>query len=148
MPDYTIITQEQALNRATIFQSNLAESKLRMLQTVIVGPSTNRTTFLANEANFTGYPVGGYNLAAWAGPGLVPTGGAVITSPQVQVAVVPVNGVVNVTNVLTGYWVENSSNETLLAAVYSPNRSMAVLTDQFPQAVQDIEGAVAPPPSS
>jgi hypothetical protein len=148
MADATIITFENSLNRATIFQTQLADSKLRMLQNILVGPGTNRTTLLANEDNFTGYPTGGYNLAAWAGPGLVPTGGAVLTSPQVQVEVVPVNGVVAVTNQLTGWWVETTNGATLIAGSFSPNRSMAVPTDQFPLTVQDIEGAVAPPPAS
>jgi hypothetical protein len=151
MPDTIIISTENSLNRAEIMQTELIASKLRFVQAPYV-PSlaSNRTALLAAEANFSGYPTGGYNLATWAGPGLVSTGGAIITSPAVQVAGAAnesVNGVLNVGNTLTGWWTETADNVTLITAAFAPNRSMNLLTDQFPYLVQDVEGAVSPPTS-
>lgn len=140
MADQTIITFENALNRAAIVQADLAASKLRLAQNITITPATNRANLVAAECNFTGYPSGGYNLATWAGPGLGPTGGAVITSPTVQVTPAANN---TIANNCTAWWVEDSTNRTLLTGVFNPGRNLVAPTDQFPFAVQDWEGLVA-----
>jgi hypothetical protein len=137
-----IVTNEMALNRAAILQTALAGSVLRLLQNFSPSPTTNRAVLEANEANFTGYPAGGYNLTAWTGPALPGTGGAAITSPSVIVAPNVAN---NVTNNLSGFWIESTGNTplTYLAASFTPVIPVLVPTDQFPIIVQDIEGVSA-----
>ncbi len=139
MPNSVLVTQEQALNRATVIQAKLAGTVLRLVQNFTPAYLTNRTQLLASEANFAGYPTGGYNLANWTGPGLSPSTGAILTSPQVIVAPNVSN---NVTNNLTALWIETTGNSpvTLLTGIINPTITVLAPTDQFPLIVQDVEG--------
>lgn len=138
------ITNEQAANRATLMKTTLADALLRLVQNLIPNQTTNRTVLLANEANFTGYPAGGYNTTNWTGPALLQTGGAVITAPS-QNVIPAANNVI--TNNLTGWWLETAGNSplTLLTGIINPALVVLLPTDQFPLLVQDFEGLVPAP---
>jgi hypothetical protein len=144
VPDNTLITQEAALNRATILQTALAASKLRLCVGITPNPATTAAELIAAEATFSGYTSGGYALATWAGPGKTSTGAGVITAPTIQIKIVPPMSGPIVGNMLSGWWIETGTGEVLLVGSWDPARPMNVVTDQFPFAVQDVEGAVAP----
>lgn len=144
MANSLLVTNEQAINRAELLQTTLLNSVLRLLQNYTPAMNDNRAVLLANEANFTGYPAGGYNLTAWVGPALPGTGGASITS--ILVNVVPAGNNVIVNNI-SGFWVETppTANVTYLTGVFSPFIPVQNTLSQFPIVVQDFEGvAIAP----
>lgn len=144
MANSLLVTNEQAENRAALLQSTLANSKLRLLQSYAPAYTDNRTVLETHEANFTGYPSGGYNLTAWTGPALPGTGGSSITSPIVIVAPASNN---TIANNITGFWVETGGNAPLayLTGVISPGNVVTSPLDQFPIVVQDYEGVAVTP---
>jgi hypothetical protein len=147
MPLTPILTNENSVNRAKYIQLGLVDAVVRLLNNYQPQYTDNRSVLLSNEATFNGYPAGGYNSTNWAGPGLPPGGGAVLTSPTIMV--VPVSGN-NISNNITGYWVEAANlagnlNATLLTAAINPGIPVYLPTDQFPLIIQDWEGLVASP---
>lgn len=148
MPTTGIITQEMASNRAKVMQTTLAGTRLRLLQDYTPAPGDNQAALVAHEASFAGYPVGGYTLTTWTGPGSVAGGGAVITAPVVNVVPSAAN---TLSNNISGFWVEAEiagsppSSVTYLAGSIQPPRVVGVPSDQFPLLVQDFEGLVASP---
>jgi hypothetical protein len=147
MPPTLLITNEQAINRCTLYQAQSINYKIRLCENFVPTATTTRAQLLAAEANFSGYPAGGYPAYNWSGVYAVPTGGAYIQSPQVQVAPNEVLGApVNV----TAFWIDanetalpngtNVANIAMLTGVFNPAVSMQYPTDGFPLAVPDFEG--------
>lgn len=144
MANSLLVTNEQAINRATLVQTALAASVLRLIQNYVPSYTDNRTVLLANEANFTGYTNGGYNVSGWSGPILPGTGGAALTSPLVNVSPSANN---TVTNNISGFWVETTGNSplTLLTGIINPPVPVLASTTGFPIVVQDYEGVSVSP---
>lgn len=140
MPNSLLITTENAVNRATIFKTSLANTVIRLCQDYVPNVNTNRTTLIGAECNYTGYPTGGFNVTAWTGPGLAPNvSGAILTSPQIIPT--PAGNNTQSNNVTAG-WFETVGNTpvTLGTFIIQPPITVLAPTDQFPLTIQDIEG--------
>ena len=146
MANALLVTNEQAVNRATIIQTALGSSVLRLLQNYTPSYTDNRAVLLTHEANFTGYTAGGYNVSGWVGPALPGTGGSSITSPLVNVVPAANN---TITNSISGFWIEANVagvvNTTLLTGTITPYVNITAPLDQFPIVVQDYEGIAVTP---
>jgi hypothetical protein len=145
MANALMITNEQAVNRATVIKATFASGQLRLLANYTPNYTDNRAVLLSNEANFTGYPAGGYNVAAWTGPALPGSGGSSITSPIVTVEPASNN---TITNNISGFWYEvNVANvtSTYLTGTFQPYLPVTTPLDQFPIVVQDYEGLAVSP---
>jgi hypothetical protein len=146
MADATLVTNENAVNRATVIQTPLTNARLRLLDSYIPQITDNRTVLLANEANFTGYPSGGYNIS-FAGPSLISGAGAWLNSNVATVAPAANN---TLSANLSGWWVESSANtpQTLLTGVFNPTRTVTTPLDQFPLIITDVEGLAGSQPAT
>lgn len=151
MADRPLFTNAAALAGANAIAIGIAdpdatptptEGKIRLFDDSIVPDTgTTRTELIAAETTLTGYPVGGYDLTAFADAVFAPGGGAVITSNLVNVAYASGPAVV-----IGGYWVEDHATPTPLVRevfIYDPPRALAVVGDGFPIAVQLGYGANA-----
>lgn len=140
MPDSQFYTQEAALALATEVKTALAASKLLLGNNAFVPTQTSTKVQLnANELAVDGYTAGGYALAAFTGPLLDPGGGAVITSPLVNVAYGPA-GVPPETGSCSFWWIEDASGDVRMVGIFNPPRSLAQVGDGWPQVVQAIYG--------
>ena len=145
MPDYQFFTTEAALRQAAFTLNAFTTSKLRLTKAPYVPtPTSTRTDLRANECDFDGYPTGGYAIAAYTGPLNYSGGGAVITSPLVNVAYGPA-GSPPVGNSVSGWWIEDSAGNVVAAASFSPARPMATVGDGFPWIDQIVLFRNSPP---
>lgn len=148
MADNQLYTQESALTKAAEIQTALALSKLRLVQgSVVITQFTTRETLLANEADFDGYPTGGYTLTAWSDPLKAAVGGAVITSPLINIAYGPASDP-PVTNSVCGWWIDDADGNVRTAGNYNPPRLLQALGDGFQFVDQLIEARNAPAPEA
>lgn len=146
MADYQFYTRQAGLRKATLIITSLALSFLRLTKGPFIPTAfTTRDELLAAEADYDGYPAGGFPLAAWTGPTADPNGGAVLTSPLVNATYGPA-GDPPVGNSISGFWVEDATSNVRLVGVFDPPRSLAELNQGFPIVVQIVEAVnVAPP---
>lgn len=142
MPDLKLYTKDAAMAKADDIRAALAASKLHLFKFGFV-PTTDTTKaqLIANECDFTSYVNTGYALAAWNGPYHDPDGGAVITSPLVNVAMgVALPPAVPVGNEVGGYWIEDAGGEVRLVAKYETPRSIQVFGNGYEWIEQIVEG--------
>lgn len=142
MPDSKFYTRQAAIKKATNIQTALALSKLRLFDAPFVPTeSTVKTELEAAETHFTSYPDGGYALTAFSAPLNDPAGGAVITSPLVNISFgVPELGDEPVSGNIGGYWIEDAGGVVREVAIYDPPRPLAVLGDGWQWVEQIVEG--------
>lgn len=99
--------------KATIDQTELAASKLRLFQSSF-SPTINTVladlTDPAVECDYDGYTAGGETITAFNDAGLDPAGGAAISSPLVQFNSVP-TGPPPVTNLVGGWFLVTSGGD-------------------------------------
>jgi hypothetical protein len=130
--DRTLYTDQAALAEANVVQTNLAASLLRLFdQTLVPTSITTKTELEAVETTLVGYPAGGYPLATWNEPVFAPGGGAVITSPMIQVVYASGASVA-----IGGYWVEDAAGSVREVHIYDPPRSLAQVGDGWPVVAQ------------
>lgn len=140
MPDSQFYTKEAATKLATVVQTSVATSKLRLGNNSLVPTaSTTRAQLRANELVADGYTSGGYALAAFSGPLDDPAGGSVITSPLVNVAYGPASDP-PVTGTCSFWWVEDADGDVRLTGIFDPARSLAAVGQGWPQILQAIYG--------
>lgn len=112
-------------------KASLAAGLVRLFQQTLADPTqdTTRAQLLANEATFSGYTAGGYEVAAFNGPLNDPTSGAVLLSPPV----IPTMAVADplVGNVITGFWYEVGTQVYAIGTFPSP-QAMAAPGDNIP----------------
>lgn len=137
------MTREAANAKALDIKAALATSKVRFFKSSLVPDvNTTRVALLAAECDFDGYTAGGYALAAFTGPINATGGGAVLTSPLVNVAYGP-EGDPPVGNTIGGWWIDDDAAPTpqvRIVGAYSPARPMSALGDGFAWIWQDVEG--------
>jgi hypothetical protein len=149
MADRPLFTNEAAIAGADAVAKSIADSlavpplvgKIRLFDDSFVPDTgTTRAELIAAETALVGYPVGGYDLEDFALPVYAPLGGAVSTSNLVNVAYVS-----GAPQTIGGYWVEDDEVTPRVREVfiYDPPRSLAVVGDGFPIAVQLGYGANA-----
>lgn len=147
--DRPLFTKEAAQRGAAVVADSIADSgatpavvgKLRLFDDSFVpDEGTTRAELIGAETTLTGYPAGGYTLGDPFNPQTAPLGGAISTFPIVNVAYASGAAVV-----IGGYWVEEGAvpNNVREVFIYDPPRSLAVLGDGFPIAVQLGYGANA-----
>lgn len=141
MADSQFVTLEGALTKATAMKTAFAASKLRLCQAPFVPTMfSTKAELVAAEANYSGYPAGGYALATWTGPLKDPSGGAVITSPLVNIIMVDPDPDPLVPNTISAWWIEDATGNVRIVGTYEEPRTLGSLTDGWPQVVQDVEG--------
>ena len=141
------VTQEGAVLRATRLQTALIASKLRLLAAPFIPtPYTTKAQLEANEIAYDGYPVGGYDIAAWSGPNTGLGGGAIITTPAIAVAYGPAEDPV-VTGTASAWWIENATGGVEMVGTFDPNESLGAVGEGFVFVTQDVEGKNPPAPS-
>ena len=103
---------------AALVQAELAASKLRLFQDSLPAPdpSTPIADYVANEADFTGYPAGGETITAWLDPILDPLGGYSIGSGTEQFAT---DNPTTVGNIIAGAWLENAAGDIISVVVFT-----------------------------
>lgn len=127
MADRTLMTLEAAQNQATDEIAVLAASKLRLFDgTLVPDVTTVKADMVAAETTLTGYPAGGYALAAWTGPNANPSGGVVITSPLRNVSYAS-----GPAATIGGGWVETAGGDVRAVFVFDPPRTLAAVPDGF-----------------
>lgn len=136
MADSTSATNEQALNEAAKVALAIANpdalptptvGKLRFFDnTLIPDVQTTKVQMIAAEITLGGYPAGGYPIEEMSGPSLVAGGGAVITTPGVNVAFTVAPGAI-----LGGGWLEDSDGKTRRTFTFDPPRSLQAVGDGF-----------------
>lgn len=148
--DRPLFTNAAALAGANVVGKSIADSgatpavvgKLRLLDNSFVPDSgTTRAELIAAETALVGYPAGGYDLTDFASATFAPLGGAIVTSNLINVAYAS-----GTAAVIGAYWVEDAATPTPNVRevfIYDPPRSLAVVGDGFPIAVQLGYGANA-----
>lgn len=127
MADRTIATNEAAIAEAAVVQDSLVDSFLRLFDgTLVPEVTTTKAQMVAKETTLTGYPVGGYDIAAFTGPLLVSGGGAVITSPVVSVAYAS-----GAEATIGGGWIEDAGGDVRRVLIFDPPRPLAVVGNGF-----------------
>jgi hypothetical protein len=113
-----LYTNAGALFLATLVQTALAASKVRLFQNgmVTISPTTTKADLVAAEASFTGYTAGGYAIATWLSPILAPEGGYSIQSPLVQADTA---SPYTVGNVIGGYWIQEAGGDVIFAVQFA-----------------------------
>lgn len=140
MADSQLYTNESAIKKGTVVKASLASSKLRLCGTAItLTRFTTKDQLVATEATYSGYPAGGYALAAWTGPYADPNGGAILTSPLVNPSITEPEDPPTVGNNITGWWVEDSTGAVRLVGSYDPPRPIQTVLDSFPVVIQIVE---------
>lgn len=126
--DRSLYTNEAAVNEATVIQTNLALSKIRLFDGTLV-PDVNTTLadLEAAETTLVGYPAGGYPVATFSPPIFISGGGVIIYS--VTVNVVYASGPAQV---IGGYWLEDAAGDVRVVVIFDPTRSLSVVGDGFP----------------
>jgi len=149
MPDRPLFTRESALRGSAVIALSIADStavpaiagSVRLFDNSFVPDAgTTRTELVAAETALVGYPAGGYALGDPFDPQAAPLGGAVSTYPIVNVAYASGASVV-----IGGYWVEEDAapNYVREVFIYDPPRTLSLVGDGFPIAVQLGYGANA-----
>lgn len=125
-----------ALVLAAQYQSYLAASKLRLFTAGYTpGPNDTITDLAGVEATYSGYTAGGIALTTWLAPALDPTGGASISSPQVQFAYVPpMSGPVS--NSIGGWFLVDTTGNLIADGLFDSPLPMGIAGDAIPISVK------------
>lgn len=108
-----LMTLEAGLTAANVWQTDYANSKVRLYQ----GPgqiaiNTPKATLVAGEATYEGYTAGGNLIAAWGAPlAVTPSGWAI----NAETTFAYVDAAPHTGNTITGGWVEAADGEVLFA---------------------------------
>lgn len=106
-----------AINIATLVQTELALSKLRLFkQGFIPGVGTTAANLIAEECDFTGYPAGGNEVTAFFDPILNPLGGASTDWPTSQFAAA---APYTVGNMVGGWWLETAAGDLIACGTFA-----------------------------
>lgn len=137
MADSQFFTQQASITDATAMKTSFVTSKLRLTKAPFTPvPTSPKTDLVANECDFDGYtPTTGYAIAAVTGPLAFSGGGAVLTTPLVNVVYGPA-GTPPVGNSVSGWWIESTGGDVLVAGSFGPPRPCANVGDGFPLVVQ------------
>lgn len=140
MADSQFYTLEAATKLASVVKTSLAVGKLLLGNNSFVPTaSATKAQLNANELVADGYTAGGYAVAAFTGPLNDPGGGAVITSPLVNVAYGPASDP-PVTGSVGFWWYEDTDGDVRLTGIFNPPRPLAQLGDGWPQILQNVCG--------
>lgn len=141
MPDTQLFTAQAAARKANVIKTSLALAVLHLIKAPFTMTAfSTKAEMEAAEADFDGYdPEDGYPLTAFTGPTSDPSGGAVLTSPLVNVIYGPA-GDPPVGNLIAGWWIEDATSEVRLSGTFDPPRSVAAALEGFPLVVQIVEG--------
>lgn len=142
MADYPLTTIEGAVAQAETQGLAIADpgatptpttSKLRLFQASLGVPTveTTKVELVANEANYTGYPAGGFTVDVMGPPLGAPGGGVVILSNEL-IAVFTSGD----PNTIGGYWLQNTAGDVIQVFVYDPPRVLAAIPDGWPIVAQ------------
>jgi len=136
MPDRILVTNEGAMSDAELISIGIANpdadpdplvGKLRLFDFPLVPDvTTTQADFEAAETLLGGYPVGGYDIDKMFGPSLSSAGGALITTPSIEIAYSTDPGAV-----LGGAWIEKSDGTMGPTFIFDPPRSLQALGDGF-----------------
>ena len=138
MADYPLVTIQGAVQQATTIGLSIADpdatptpttAKLRLFKTSLGVPSVDTpiTEFEANEADYTGYPAGGFVITTMAPPMGMTGGGVIIMSNEVFATYTSGDA-----NEIGGYWLEDSAGNMITSFVYDPARTLANVPDGWP----------------
>ena len=142
MADYPLITIEGAVEQATIIGLAVADpdatptpttAKLRLFQSSLGVPTieTVKADLVAAEADYTGYPAGGFTVTVMGPPLGAPGGGVVILTNEL-IAVFTTGA----PNSIGGYWLQDTAGNVILVFVYDPIRVLAAIPDGWPIVAQ------------
>jgi len=142
MADYPLTTIEGAVAQADTQGLAIADpdatptptvGKIRLFQDSLGVPTveTTITELEANEADYTGYPAGGFDVTAMAPPMGAPGGGVVILSNEVFATFTSGSP-----NTIGGYWLEDTAGNVIQVFVYDPVRVLAAIPDGWPIVAQ------------
>jgi len=142
MADYPLVTIAGAVTQAETIGLSIAdpdatptptEGKIRLFQDSLGVPSveTTITELEANEADYTGYPAGGFDVTSMAPPMGAPGGGVVILSNEVFATFTS-----GAANSIGGYWLEDTAGNVVTIFVYDPVRVLAAIPDGWPIVAQ------------
>jgi hypothetical protein len=127
--NYTIDTKESAANDAEVIRLSMANSgavvavpapavvgKLRLCATPFT-PDVNtvKADLVAAETVLGGYPAGGYSIDDLTPARSSPTGGAVITTPVVDIAFTIAPG-----DTISAWWFEGAGGKVRKVGVFDP----------------------------
>lgn len=139
MAEIQLYTVQAALTKAADIKTALAVSKLHFFKEgLFLSQFTTKAQLVAARCDFDGYVALGYALPLWTGPLIDPNGGAVITSPLVNLAYGPPAFPV-ITNQVAGWWIEDMAGNVRLAGNYDPVRPMNVVGNGWPWVAQIVE---------
>lgn len=123
-----------AIELATNVQTVLAASKLRLWVAGFAPTvTTTKAEFVAEEADFSGYPAGGITITAFADPILDPNGGASINGGVQQFVVVTATPIVP--NSIGGWWLEDSAGVVWYFGALDSPKNMQVVGDGLPLSI-------------
>lgn len=107
--------------------------KIRLFQSTLGVPTANTTQadLVDNEADYTGYPSGGFTVSTMAPPMGAPGGGVVILSNEVFAVFTS-----GLPNTIGGYWLEDTAGDVIQIYIYDPVRTLAVIPDGWPVVAQ------------
>jgi hypothetical protein len=121
-----------ALFLAGALQTALAASKLRLVSTQFTpGPTDTLAELEAIEATFSGYTSGGFELTTWLAPAYFATGGASITSPQIDVVYTPPGEGSPVTNTVYGWFLVDATGNLVADGLFASPQPMAGVGNAF-----------------
>jgi len=146
MADRPMTTTEGAIEQAEVSAVGIADpgatpspivGKIRLFKNSLGVPTVNtlKADFEAEEADFTGYPAGGYDITDMLPVMPAPGGGVVITSNKVNVSYTSGDP-----NTIGGYWVEDGAGNVFDSFIYDPVRTLAALPDGWPIVYQFGQG--------
>lgn len=142
MADYPLITIEGAVAMAETQGLAIADpdatptptvGKIRLFKSDLGIPTveTSLADLEAQEADYTGYPAGGFDVTAMAPPMGAPGGGVVILSNEVFATFTT-----GASNAIGGYWLEDTAGNVIEVFVYDPVRNLAAIPDGWPIVAQ------------
>jgi len=142
MADYPLVTIAGAVAQAETIGLSIADpdatptptvGKIRLFQDSLGVPSVETTIveLEANEADYTGYPAGGFDVETMAPPMGAPGGGVVILSNEVFATFTSGDA-----NSIGGYWLEDTAGNVITIFVYDPVRVLAAIPDGWPIVAQ------------
>lgn len=125
---------------AGLMQTALAASKLRLITgTFNPGPNDTLTELEAQEATFSGYTSGGYELTVWLDPSYSPYGGVAIVSPQINVQwIAPESDPVQ--NTITGFFLVDATGNLIQDGTFTNPEFLGVTGDAFVITIAELFG--------
>lgn len=139
MPDTKFYTKEAALKKSSVVATSLVTSKVRFFKSTFApNENTTQAELEAQEITADGYTPGGMALTPWVGGQTDPNGGAVVTSPMLNIAYGPASDP-PVTDSVGGYWIEDADGIVRLVGTYAEPRPLAAIGDGFQFVEQIVE---------